>query len=433
MTKLRPFLFVALAALASTTPAFGQRETVDKIAVVVGNEIILASEVASSMQRLVLQTGERPKSEEDAQKLRDQVLNQLIADKLFLAEAKKDTTISVRPEEVQQAVKEQMARVRENFTTDAEFASELQKAGMTQRDLERQYSDELEKQLLKQRYIQKKLMTVSISRHEVEQFYQQFKDSIPNLPERVQLAHILLPVAASSKVEDSVKALAAGLRQQILDGADFATLSSRYSSAGAGENGGDLGYIAREDIAPDFARAAFNLNVGEISGVVRTQFGYHIIKNENRREDKLKLRHILLAVTPGADDTARTVRLGDSLMTLINSGSDFAELAKAFSSDDETRPRGGQLGWYAADKLPDDIAATVKDWKTVGEIRGPVVTKFGVQIVKLLDYQEQKQFSIDSDYDRIKEMARQDKTARMVDKWVEEIKSHSYIDYRLEG
>ena len=88
MTKLRPFLFVALAALASTTPAFGQRETVDKIAVVVGNVIILASEVASSMQRLVLQTGERPKTEEEAQKLRDQVLDQLIADKLFLAEAK---------------------------------------------------------------------------------------------------------------------------------------------------------------------------------------------------------------------------------------------------------------------------------------------------------------------------------------------------------
>ena len=217
---------------------------------------------------------------------------------------------------MQQALDDHIARVVENFGSEERFIAALAQEGMTLRELRRQYEQDIQNNLLRQRFIQKKLYDVSVSRVEVEQFFQQFKDSIPNQPEGVRLAHVLLEITPSSSIEDSVKAQAERLREQILEGADFATLSTEFSSLGAGANGGDLGYVESGDMVPEFSRAAFRLEVGEVSGVVRTEFGYHIIKCEGKRGDKSHLRHLLLAVQPSPEDSTRTVALADSLISL---------------------------------------------------------------------------------------------------------------------
>jgi len=255
-----------------------------------------------------------------------------------------------------------------------------------------------------------------VSRYEVEQFYASFQDSIPNQPEAAKLAHILLKVTASPKIEDSVKALATELRQRILDGADFATISA----------------IRRDDVVPEFARAAFKLTTGDISGVIRTQFGYHVIKCDGVRGDQLRLRHVLLEVAASAADTLRTLALADSLKAEIENGTEFAELAKKYSTDDDSRAQGGELGWFAVDQLPPDLASTIIGWKTPGELRGPIQTRFGIHVLKLIEYQPEKELTIEDNFDQIKEMARQDKTGKMVDQWIEEIKERSFVDYRLE-
>jgi len=412
---------------------FGEQETVDKIAVVVGSEIILASELASQMQLVAFQTNRRPTTEDDIQKFKVEILEQMISDQLFLLEARKDTLISLRREEIEQALEEQIARVASNVGSEEEFLAALAQEGMTLRDLEKRYRGEIENQLLKQRFIQKKLHTVSVSRHEVEQFYNEFKDSIPKQRETIKLAHLLLEIKPSPEVEDSVQALAASLRQRVLDGADFATLSAQNSSLGAGANGGDLGYIARDDVVPEFARAAFQLNVGDISGVIRSQFGYHVIKCEGKRDDRLRLRHILLAVPPSAEDSAVILNLADSLLEKARSGADFAEMAKTFSSDDDTRAAGGELGWFLVQQMPSEFITAVSGWKTPGEYRGPVMSKFGVHLLKLLDHQSEKTLSLEDDFDRIKDLARQEKTGREVDKWIEELKKRTYIDYRMDS
>ena len=423
---------VVMAVLGLFSPARATRETVDRIAVVVGDEIILASELGQQLQMAAFNTQHRPETEEEMKAFQKEVLDQMISDRLFLMEAKKDTSIEVRREEVQQELDEHIARVIRNFGSEDQFIEALTQEGMTLRDLERQYFDDIQNNLLRQRYIQKKLYNVSVSRYEVEQFYQEFKDSIPKQPEGAKLAHILLKITPSKEIEDSVYALGMQLRQQILDGDDFAKLAEEYSSYGAGANGGDLGYMGQEDVVPEFARAAFKLAEGDVSGVIRTQFGYHVIRNEGKRGEKLRLRHILLGVEASKADTLRTLALADSLIAEIKGGADFAELAKVYSSDDDSRGQGGELGWFAIDKLPEDFRSTVIGWTTPGEVRGPIESKFGVHIIKLLDYQKEKTLSLDADYDQIKELARQDKTGKMVDKWIEEIKDRTYIDYRLE-
>jgi len=422
-----------LAAGHTALAAPDSADTVDKIAVVVGPDVILASELANQLQLTVFQTGQRPQTPDEVATFQKQVLEQMISDKLFLMEAKKDTAITVRPSEVRQALDEHIARVVENFGSEQGFLQALAAEGMTLRDLERQYESEIENNLLRQRYIQQKLYGVSVSRFEVEKFYEEFKDSIPEQPEGVKLAHILLEIKPSPVIEDSVRSLAEDLRQRILDGADFATVSSQYSSMGAGANGGDLGYVESSDVVPEFSRAAFKLNDGDISGVVRTQFGYHVIKCEGKRGDRSRLRHVLLAVQPSSEDTATVMALADSLTGAVKEGQDFAEIAKVYSQDNDSRAQGGELGWFATQQLPEDFTPVVTGWTTTGEVRGPVRSRFGVHILKLLDYQPAKVLTIDEDYDRIKEMARQDKTGRMVDEWIEELKQRTYIDYRLEG
>lgn len=420
---------VPVASIAQTA----DRQALDRITAVVGSEIILASELAGQMQLVALQSGQRPKTDEEMKLFQRDVLDQMVADQLLLQEAKKDTSIHVRPDEVEKALEEQIQRVSSRFKSNGEFLDALSAEGMTLRDLQNKYREELNGQLIKQRYIQKKLAAISVSRHEVEEFYARFKDSIPAQPEAIRLAHILLKFTASKKVEDSVRSYVTALRQKVIDGADFATVAAQYSSPGAAPDSGELGFVSREDMVPEFARAAWVLLDGDISGVVRTEFGYHVIKCEARRGDKLKLRHMLVMVHPSAQDSADVRHLADSLLTALRAGADFAEAAKTWSTDDESRTKGGELGWFAVKQMPEDFAGAVTDWKTPNEYRGPVLSQNGLHILKLLEYQEEKRFTLPDDFDKLKEMARQEKTGRQVEKLVASIKARSFVEYRLDS
>ncbi len=426
---LRIALFLLALAVGR---ASAEREVIDRIVAIVGDEIILASELAGQMQLISLQSGKAPRNNAEVEQLRNQTLDGMVSDRLFLISAKKDTSIHIRPEEIEQALDEHVARMKENFTSDADFESALAAEGLSVRELRKRFKSEVENQLLKQRYIQRKLFGVSVSKHEVEEFFKEFKDSIPVQPEALKIAHILLPFKASPKVEDSVKALAEELRSKAIEGADFASMSAQFSSFGAGTNGGDLGFISRSDVVPEFARAAFNLSPGDISGVVKTQFGYHIIKCEEKDGEKLKLRHILLGVVPTKEDSAYSIKLADSLINEIRAGGNFEELAKVFSDDNDSRPQGGELGWFAADKFPREFSKDLTGWKTPGEIKGPISSQFGAHIVKLLDYQPEKEYSLEGSFDELKELARQDKTGRLVDEWVADLKKLTFIEYHLD-
>ena len=432
MTSALQGCLLFILVLLSITPATAQRDLVDRIVVIVGDEVILASEVASQIQMAVFQSGRNPGSENELKELTNTILKQMVSEKLFLIAARKDTAISVRSEEVDQALDDRVNEISKNFSSHDDFLAAVAAEGLSLRDLRKRFRDDVENQILKQRFIQRKLYDVSVSRHEVKEFYHSFKDSIPKLPEAVKLAHVLLVIEPSRYVEDSVKAMADTLRQKIIDGADFATISSQYSSLGAGANGGDLGYMSRSDVVKEFARAAFRLNIGDISGVVRTEFGYHVIKCEGKRDDRLKLRHLLLAVQPSTDDTMRVTALADSLLEAARNGSSFEETAKIFSADDDTRAQGGELGWFAVAQLPPEFLPVVSGWKTVNEYRGPLFAKLGIHLLKLLNYHPEKVYTLDEDYDDIKELARQDKTGRLVDAWIEDIKSETYIEYRMD-
>ncbi len=415
---------------AQSTPQ--KRELLDRVVAVVGNEVITATELATQLQLVAIQANIRPKSEEELAALQRRILDQMISDRLLVAEARKDTTLKVRPEDVESALDEQLARLASNLGSPEALARRLEDEGLTLRELRRRYSRDIENQLLRQRLVQRQLGDVTVSRPEVEVFYEKFKDSLPATPEGIKLAHILMPVTADAKIEDSVRQLATSLRERILSGADFATLASQYSGLGTAESAGDLGFVTKDDLVPEFSRAAFQLQPGEISGIVRTTFGWHIIRCEEKRDDKSRLRQILLPVSPTASDTLRAKTKADSVLTVLRAGAPFDVMAKDLSVDDESRAQGGELGWFALAELPTEYVDALSGWTTPNDLRGPLVSRHGVHIFKLLEYQAQEQLDLSKAYDRVKDMARQEKSSRVVDEWISEIRKRSYVVDRLE-
>jgi peptidyl-prolyl cis-trans isomerase SurA len=424
------FLLLIIAAFTLASPLSYGLERVDGIIAVVGREPIMASEVAAQMQLVAIQRGIRPENQEDLERFQREILEQMISERLFLIEARKDTSIRVTAEEVEQTLDEHIANTAAQFDSEEEFLEQLSREGLTLRNYKKRLRPEVQSQLLKQRLIAKKLSKISVSKQEVYTFYDKFKDSIPDQPEAIRLAHILITFQPSGATEDSVRELAEKIRKNASGGADFATLAVTHSTGPSALMGGDLGFISRDDVVPEFGRVAFNLSPGDISGVVRTQFGLHIIKCEEIKDKKAHLRHILFEVKPTSTDSTLSYQLIDSLLTEIENGTDFKELAKVFSADDESRRQGGELGWFAIKDLPPGFIQAIDSLKEIGDIYGPVLTEYGLHILKKLDWQEQKTLTPENAFDQIRDLARQIKTGDYVDKWLEEIKEKTYVEIR---
>ena len=405
-------------------------EPIEKIVAIVGGEPILGSELAAQIQLMAIQRGIRPKNESELTEFQIQILDDLIAERLMLAEARKDTMIVVSGEQVEAGVEDHINNLIQQFPSDKVFLEELAREGMTLRAFKKKLRPEIENQLLKQQLISKKLSSIAISNKQVNDFYEVYKDSIADQPEAVRLAHILITFQPSGRTEDSIRQIAEAVRKNTAGGADFATLAITNSDGPGAMTGGDLGFLSKDDVVPEFGRVAFNLEPGEISSVIRTVYGLHIVKCEEKRGAKSHLRQILFEVTPTAFDSSLSYNLVDSLLTEIKGGADFREIAKVLSADDESRAQGGELGWFAISDLPAEFAESAAKLQNPGDLDGPVQSEYGLHILKLLDRQEEREVSLAEDFDRIKEMARQEKTGEFVDNWLEELKEKVYVEIR---
>lgn len=423
--------FLLLLLLLGTVIPVHSQEPIESIIAIVGDKPILASELAAQIQLMAIQQGIRPKNQAELEKFQKQVLDDIISERLLLIEARKDTMISVTPDQVEQAIDDHLARLMNQFPNEQAFLDELGREGLTLRAFRKRLQPEMENQILKQQLVQHKLSSISISNKEVYEFYDKYKDSIPDQPEALRLAHILITFQPSGGTEQAIKKKAEEVRTNAAAGADFATLALTNSEGPTALTGGDLGFISRDDVIPDFGRIAFNLAPGEISGVFRTMYGYHIVKCEEISGDRAHLRQILFKVDPTPEDSLLSYQLVDSLIAEIEAGKDFRELAKVYSADDETRKSGGELGWFAVKDLPDGFKEAVDSLKEIGDIYGPAKSEFGLHILKLLERQEGRHITIENDFDQIKNMARQAKTGESVDKWIEDIRDEVYVEVRL--
>ncbi len=420
---------IAVACILAAPALVHGTELIDGIEAVVGNYVILKSEVSFQLQLWAMQQDQSSLSAEDIEGLRTQLVDQMVNDKLILIKALKDTSITVTAEEIEEALDSRLEDLKGRFPSQAEFEGQMALEGLTYRELKNKFREEMRDKLYKDRLISRELSKITILPSEVAQFFAVYRDSLPPHPEIIKLAHILLPIKPSQATQDSALAKATRIKELLDSGADFEELAKQYSEDPSSESGGDLGYFGREDLVAEFEKAAFALDIGEVSDIVKTQYGYHIIKCEDKLGDRIRCRHILSMTNATEQDKATTIRLADSLITASEQGADFAELAKQYSVDDESKKRGGELDWFVYSDMTPEFKEAVQNLE-IGDISEPTESQFGIHILKVLDRQASRPWSIQDDLESLKEFVRRQKTEVVVKKLIAELMAETYVEIR---
>ncbi len=203
----------------------------------------------------------------------------------------------------------------------------------------------------------------------------------------VKTAHILVKFVPT---EDTTQAYnkAMEVRKMIEKGANFSDMAKQFSGdPSVKDNNGDLGYITVFQTVYPFENAVYSTAVGEVSQPVRTQFGYHLVKVDDKRlaRGKVKVAHLLVKVPKGTKDSKPYIMRADSLYSLLEAGSSFEELVKANSDDKTTSAKGGELPWFTTGKMVAEFEEAAFELEKVGDYSKPIQTRFGYHLIKLLD------------------------------------------------
>ncbi|MBL7923583.1 MAG: peptidylprolyl isomerase [Bacteroidia bacterium] len=410
----------------------GQEKVVDQVAAVVGNNIILLSDIEAQYQQLLSQTSLR------GEELRCKILDQFLLNKLLLHQAGVDS-VTVSDDQVEQKINQNMSYYIQQLGS----AEKLEKYyGKSIAELKEEFTPVIRDQLLIQQMQSKVTGDINASPADVKTFYDNIpKDSLPLINAEVEYAQILRKVPVSAEEKAAARQQVETLRDRILKGEEFSTLAILYSQdKESAKQGGELGFVNRGDLVPEFEAAAFRLkNVVDISPVVETQFGFHIIQLIERRGERINCRHILIHPKVTAEDMVKAQVEMDSVARMLRAGTmKFSEAAEKYSDDKDTRMNGGLVinpssgsSRFEADQV-DPAVLFQLDKMEKEEISNPILssTREGDQAYRILYLKNRTlphRLNLKDDYQRLQELAQSDKQNRVLEQWRNKKKNLTYI------
>lgn len=403
------------------------QQVVDKVIAVVGSEAIYLSDLQNETQMYALQNQIDPKTPD----LQKKMLENMINDRLMLAKAIEDS-VAVTDDEVQQQLDE---RIKEIVQQNGSETRVEELYGMPINRMKREFRETMKKQLLKTKLYRLKFGSINVSRREVEEFFAAYRDSLPDAPEEVEVNHIYVTPKISPEVKRPAHQKAKTILDSIKGGGDFGAFAKKYSEdPGSASHGGDLGWARRGDFVKEFEEAAFALKPSELSDVVETSLGYHIIQLLERRGEAIHPRQILIKLERRQADDDSTIAFLKQLKARAQSGEDFSALAKKYSEDEESATLGGDLGTLSNEQLQPDFLATVKALSP-GQISDPTrVTLsrgYGYHIVLLRKRTPAHKLSLSEDGKRIEQYATALKRNKEYARWLDELRHSIYWESRL--
>ncbi len=406
---------------------YAQKRTLDRIVAVVGKEIVLESDLQQQIEFYVMNNRIDP----ETPGLKDQVLDMLINEKLIVAKAIDDTNVVVTEDELTQQLD---ALLQQNIQQVGSEQKLEEIYGMPLSKIRREFRDEMRKKLLAQRMQQFRFANTTVSRRETEQFFEAFRDSLQDVEEEVELYHILKIPSKSAEVLGNVKTLAGKILDSIKAGGDFADFAKRYSEdKGSALVGGDLGFTRRGQFVKEFEEAAYTLKEGQISGLVESTFGIHIIQLIERRGENIHTRHILFKVEADEKSDVAAVELLNKIADSVRSGGNFSEFAKRYSDDSESASIGGFIGRVPLDQLSKDFIDSVAELNE-GEISQPLLVKTGTsggfQIVYLKKRIPAHKISLATDWQKIEMYASNFKRNNEFQKWIQDLRKEIFWQVR---
>lgn len=401
----------------------------DKIVAVVDNEIILKSDLDF---RVYFETAQRKLNPNDPQIVKA-ILNQLIEEKLLYAQAELDS-VTVTDEQVNQRLDYQINMMMQQYGTKERVE---QLYGMPLEKIKRTIREDIRKMLMADIVREKKFSGIQVSRIEVEEFFNNFKDSLGVVPERYQIAHIFQNPKTGERTKQKAKDLAIMLLDSLKKGGDFAELARKYSNdPGSAAQGGDLGFVKRGVFYPEFEAVAYSLAPNQISGIVESPVGFHIIQLLERRGESIHTRHILIKLKADDEADLKAIEflndLRDSIVRGINT---FEYYAKKYSDDKENARFGGELGIFEKNQLDKSLLDIIFKMKE-NDISFPKrldidANTYGYHIVKLIKRTPEHKADLEQDYNEIKKLAEYYKKQKLYAKWMDELREKIYWDIRL--
>ena len=419
-----------LLANAFVQPAFSQPTVIDEVVAVVGNHIIKKSDVEKQYLQYVSQ------GNTETGGLRCAIIENLLLQKLLVQQAAID---SVEASDAQvEAELDKRIRYFVRQIGSEQLLEEYYKEPIAK--IKEDFRKMVKEQLLVQMMQSRITKEITATPSDVRNFFNNISpDSLPYMNAELEVAQIVLKPHVSETQKLDIKERLEAYRKKIMDGEDFSVYAALYSAdRTTAKKGGELGFFERGEMVPEFEAAAFKLKPGEVSGVIETKYGFHILQLIARRGNQINVKHILLQPEVDPQESTKAVARLDSIAKLIRSGSmTFETAAEKFSEDEDTRYNGGTMinpntgtTLFQPDQL-DKILFFQIDTLPVGRVSDPlpmqsVDGKTAYRIVMVRKRTEPHKANLKDDYQKIQEIVLQEKQASAMEDWVKKTIKTSY-------
>lgn len=435
----RHAFILSLALAAALLPAPGatalaaraeKNAPIDRILIVVNDDIVTASEVDNRVVTVLRRLREQKVNPPPEPVLRRQVMEHMVAERLQL-QAARNLGLKVSDEQLDRALRS-IAERRQISAEVLRQEAEKESGGYAA------LRDELRTQILIQQLVEREINNrIAVSEAEIEDYLA--AQAARGATIEYNLSHILITVPESAAPEkiSAARTRAEQVRDELEKGADFKQLAVAHSQGQNALEGGGLGWRSGGQLPDLFVNALRELNPGEVSKVLRSPNGFHILRLNDRRGGdtahnvvQTRARHILFRVnelTTPREAERRAVQLRERLVN----GDDFADAARARSDDIGSATNGGDLGWVTPGQTVPEFERAMGALQP-GEISEPVKTPFGVHLIQVLERRER-----DLSRERERARARSQILARKADErhelWLRQLRDEAFVEYRLDG
>ncbi len=433
MKMIKKIFAAALLLYLCTFPIHGfsqERVVIDQVIGVIGNSAILQSDLVEHKRQIEAQgvdLGPNPYCV---------LLDDMMFQKLLYNQAVIDS-VEVGDSQIEQEIERRLRFFIQQIGSRDRLEEYY---GKSLDELREEFWEPIKEQLISQRMESEITKNVAVTPSEVKEYFENLpEDDIPMVESEMSLAKIVIEPAVEKEEIEAVIERLQGFRQRIMDGESFRTLAILYSDdAASARRGGELGFYSRGDLHPEFEAVAFNLQPGEVSDIVETRSGFHIIQQIERRGEQVNVRHLLLRPQVPIKVEQQTQNKLDSIRTLIMSDEmTFSEAARRFS--DHPSGRGGGLivnpytgtTRFKTDEIEPNLFFVV-DRLEVGEISRPMQTMTdegqpAFKIVTVRDRIDPHRANLAQDYDFIQKLALQEKKQEAIKNWITRRLQSTYI------
>ena len=422
--KIFKLLLFFVPLISQNGPAY-----VDGIAAIIEDNIILKSDVAQMVNITAAQSRIDPADEPDKfLKLQESVLGSMIDQKILLEMAVLDS-IFVDEKEVDNALEQQI----QLLISESGGRDRAEKVlGQSISEFRREFWYDMQDRLVSEKYQQQLLNSISATRKDVVAFYNTFKDSMPIIPQRTKVKHLLITVEPSDESKKKSFDLLLNLKDRILGGEEFSILASNYSEdPGSKNNGGSLGWVTRGSLVKSFETAAFTAEMGTVVGPVETDFGFHLIETVNKEGEKIKVRHILSIPEKTNIDTERAYTFATKLKEdSIKTVDDFDTYVFKYTKDENTKKIGGNLGWIEADNYSIPEIGQALKYLEINTCSPPINSSYGFHLVWIEGIKKGGTPNLKDHWTDIELMALNKKKMAWYQKWIKDAREKFFIDIK---